>query len=97
MSRHEQPAREFGKVSKPGQAYGVYELRQGYDTADKCRLAYVRLHGQEPAEVVWAKPGFWLAGPVPTVGYLVGIEQRAEPEPEIETTPLTVVGQLGLF
>ncbi len=97
---HKIDARPFERMAHPGRLYAVYEPREGYD-CDKARRAYVRLHGQEPEQVIWARPGFWLAGPVPVPEpvYLVGVEAwpAAEPEPEIETTPLTVVGQLGLF
>lgn len=42
---------------------------QGYmppATVETVRAAYALRHGSEPAEVLWCKPGMWLAGPIET-------------------------------
>ena len=84
MSKPQEP-RAFGRISKPGRLYACYELRMGYTTELKVKAAYMALHKAEPAEVVWAKPGFWLAGPVPEPAYLVGIEERPAALVDFET------------
>lgn len=47
-----------------GQTYQGYEPWQGHRTADEVRAAYTLKHGCAPAEVLWCKPGMWLAGPI---------------------------------
>ena len=88
--------RPFCKITFPGKLYVAYEEWRGYPTAESVALAYTVRHGQPPYEVLWTKPGFWQAGPVPVVIGLLGERDTPAPEPKIETTPLAG-GQLGLF
>src|SRR5690348_9094788 len=68
--------RDFREMAHPGRLYACYEPRIGFDSEEKVRKAYMAVYRAVPEEVIWHKPGFWLAGPVPEPAGLVAVDEQ---------------------
>lgn len=49
---------------QPGCTYAGYHPWQGHIKADEVAAAFTKKYGHAPAEVLWCKPGMWMAGPI---------------------------------
>jgi hypothetical protein len=49
---------------QPGCTYAGYHPWQGHIKRDEVRADFTKKFGYEPAEVLWCKPGMWMAGPL---------------------------------
>jgi len=49
---------------RPGCNYAGYVPHLGHHSALDVAVAFSERFGQQPAEVLWCKPGMWMAGPI---------------------------------
>lgn len=53
----------FSEIQR-GCTYAGYHPWLGHTKADEVRADFTKKYGYEPAEVLWCKPGMWMAGPI---------------------------------
>jgi len=55
---------EIFSQMQPGCTYAGYHPWLGHTSREEVRASFVAKYGREPDEVLWCKPGMWMAGPM---------------------------------